>query len=324
MTILHLVASTRGRKPLLLDYEFAQRTWDGLRRAFPEAITAMVMPDHAHVGTPADDEDEARRRLARCLARVAHGKGRGIWDEIPPAEHADEGNTRNFRRFVRYIALNPCRDDLCADPLDWPFSTYRDAMGATVDPWIDARQLARWLRYDPGEFHQDFHRYVSSDHKVAFGGTPLPRPARPCHEPTRSLHEIQRAAAAAVRCPPGAIRTRSPARTLFVALARQQGWRDTNAIAAACGISPRAVRLQLVEHEALDTREAALCLGDARLTRWLTDDATYAGPRPDPTAGFLPRSGRSRGVGRPTTPELPDGGRNGLLGFRQKGDGKTS
>ncbi len=314
MKTLHLVARTRGREPLLLDYEFAFRTWIGIQRAFPEAFLIMLMLDHVHLGTEDEDEDGARRRLARCLARAAHGLGDGVWDPVPPPELKDASNTKNFRRFVRYVALNPCRDDLCADPLDWPFSTYRDVHGVTARPGVDVDLLANRLRYERRTFRRQFHRYVSADHKVSPCGTPLLEPAPPRSEPEHSLRQIQFAAVTPLRCPPETIQYPGLARRIFVSLAWHQGWRDSAAIARICDMKPRGARQLTAQRDRVDVQPAALCLVDPRPTRWLTPDPAYAGPRPDPRAEFVPRYGTSGDIGRPTALVVPERGIQGALG----------
>jgi hypothetical protein len=61
------------------------------------------MPNHIHVLAPCASTAAAKRKLARQ---------------------------------VRYIVLNPCRDRIVGDPLSWMWSTQRDVMGATVQPWV--------------------------------------------------------------------------------------------------------------------------------------------------------------------------------------------
>jgi hypothetical protein len=142
-------------------------------------------------------------------------------------------------------------------------------MGATVDPWIDARRLSKALGRSERGFARWFHGYVSGDPSVRVEGTPMPVAAPATDYPTVSLHAVLVAAAMALRVPITDVRrTRSPARRLFLLLARRQGWRDVRQLARVAGMSRRAVLDQLARTEpgdpaALDA--AALCLGDARL-----------------------------------------------------------
>lgn len=270
MPVYHLVAHPRGYRRLLLDDTFARRTWVGLRRAFPDAIAANLMPDHVHVGEETDDPDEARRRMSRALARAAHRRGRGTWDPVPEPELVREPK---LRRFVRYVALNPCRDGLASDPLAWTWSTYRDVMGASADPWGDGRRLARRLGYHPDDFRREFHRYCSSDATVSLTGTSLPLPAPPVENSERSIVEIHMAVAAALRCSPEDLAHRGKPRQLLLALARHQGWTDANLLAELCSITPRAVRKTPLAVSTQELDAALLCLGDDRLLR--APDSTF-------------------------------------------------
>jgi hypothetical protein len=175
---------------------------------------------------------------------------------------------------VRYVLLNPCRPWTCAgtrlrlvsDPLSWPWSTLRDVIGATAEPWIDAQRLQGALEWTPRDFARRFHGYVSSDPSVRIEGTPFPETALPCAVPAEPLAHIADAVLCATRLSRDALRVRGPARAMFVGLASRQGWTQPELLARACDAHRNTVtRLMHRSTEAL-VAPAALCLGDVRLT----------------------------------------------------------
>jgi hypothetical protein len=136
------------------------------------------------------------------------------------------------------VHLNPSRSSLVTDPLVWPFSTHRDACGLAV-PGVVPRE------HDV----ERFHRYVSSDPRVAVNGTPLPT-LRP--DAARSPEAVLHAVSAVTRTPLSWItQRRIPERRLYLraalALCPDSGRRaigdlvhlDRNAAArAAAGTDP--------------------------------------------------------------------------------------
>lgn len=265
MPWMHVTARTVRPHAPLCEPEHAGWLWEQLRECFPRSLAAVLMPNHPHVLAHVEDPEGDRVRLARVLGHFARRVGvrRGLFEPVPPFQVV-EGRDKLWR-MCRYLALNPCRADLCDDPLRWLWGTSRDVVGASTDPWVSAMDLACELNRCPDRLATDFHRYVSSDPAVAVCGTPCPVPASPQRLPIVGLHRIVLAAAAATRSPTSAIMHPSPTRRLFVQLARHQGWRDTSALAALCHVDRRSIN-RLAQHpDPHLLRAGALCLGDARL-----------------------------------------------------------
>ncbi len=283
---LHLTAKLRHRIVDLADDSHGRWLWEHLRRAFPGALAAVLMPNHVHLvidgdaggdadGDGARDPIDALRRVLASFASV-HGLGRRIWEPIPVPEPVY--STAILRRKIRYVLLNPCRGSwrLCADPLEWQWSTHRDVMGAVFEPWISAARLADVVsprshdylepeeRLD--EFRRWFHRYVTVPLTVHGEGTAPPSAAPSRGSPDVPLAWIAQAALVATRSPPEAIARRGIARRAFVLLGHQQGWRKSAHLADYCGLGRHAVRLVLARPEPALLQAAALCLGDSRLT----------------------------------------------------------
>jgi hypothetical protein len=257
----------RARKGTLLfrTWEEGLALWRILVRTFPELVALCVMPDHIHLLLPHGD---AARRLTHALAayarwRNAHRGERGtVWDvcpapeELPDAQHA--------RRTHRYVHLNPCRKGLVADPLAWPLSTHRDAVGLVADPVV-AREN------DP----ERFHHYVSADPHVDVVGTALPGVT--FGDP--ALEDVVAAVSAVCRVVPDALLRRGRPRTLALATAAAHGLRDASTLAhrfrcdadtvrrAQAGVSPRGAR-----HADPALTACVLAVGDPRFRALGADD----------------------------------------------------
>jgi hypothetical protein len=177
--IYHVTAGALGGLAPLRAFEPAARAWRALSAALATALAAVLMPTHLHLLVAAADPDELRRGLGALLSGLtrsgAFGPARRLWEPVPPPEPVPD--RCHLRRLVRYLALNPCRDGLCADPLSWLWSTHRDVMGAAVEPWVTPERLAAALRESPRGFAAAHHAYVAADPTVDVNGTPPPRPA---------------------------------------------------------------------------------------------------------------------------------------------------
>lgn len=235
------------------DPAFCLRAWLRLEAAWPRPLAACLMGNHLHLLVPGDPQEEATR-LARVLNHLQGPVFRA-------AGTPSEGRVK-LRRDIRYIALNPCRARLAADPLEWAWSTHRDMVGAVARPWVDRRTvLALEYGRDPLASH---HRYVSGDPHVSVRSTPLPRAARNADISEWPLRAVMNAALAATRG--GAIFQR-PTRTMFFQLARDHGWTRVTRL-AEIGRCSRATVYRA--WSAPDICQAArVCLGDARLRRML-------------------------------------------------------
>ncbi|MED5372203.1 MAG: hypothetical protein VX899_14385 [Myxococcota bacterium] len=198
-SMYHHVARTR--QGLLFEtWEEAAALWARLTRALPGAEAICLMPNHVHV----QHERDLRLPLARALSghtrSLNHRRGlRGrVLEPVPAPRWAADAQKR--RREGRYIHLNPCRAGMVQDPLCWPWSTYRDAVGLTLRP----------VRRRVGE-PEALHRYTSADAHVDQQGTLLP-----VSQGVPTLLEIQAAVSEALRAPMVEQTQRGPSRTLFI------------------------------------------------------------------------------------------------------------
>jgi len=260
----HLTAAMSKSMPELCRQDTGAWLWAHMRQAFPDAIAALLMPDHPHLIVATREPEQVRQRLARLLGQLGRAFGvEGQSSRVPDPAPIRERLV--LARQVRYVALNPCRERLVTCPLAWLWSTHRDVVGASVDPWVTAERLAAALESSPRGFASRHHAYVSGDPHAHVGGTPLPIPAQASRVPTVPLRTIAEAVAAATRQPVLAMRTRGPVRALFVALAIDQGWDLTRRLAEVCGCCRRTITNLARDVDPAVLHAARLCLGDARL-----------------------------------------------------------
>ena len=261
---VHVAARAYRSSSALTDHDVASWLWVRLRRAFPEAIAAVLMPDHVHLVTPALDVEAARRTLARLVGNLGRSRLAPTelrWQRVDtPQPIAD---VPKLLRQLRYVALNPVRAGLAPDPLAWPWSTYRDVMGAICEPWVTDAKIACLVGRPRAGFREVFHRYVSADPACRVAGPPGARPANAVELADAPLAWLADAAAAATRGAPDDIRRRSSTRAVFLALARTGG-HSPQRLAHASAITPSGVHARWSKAtRPLDA--ALLCLGDTRL-----------------------------------------------------------
>ncbi len=192
----HLVArATAWHRPFALRPS-CQATWRNLTMIFPNAIAAVLMPNHLHLLLWRKDveENDAVFRLKHLLP----GKH---WEPLPsPAPIPDP---HHLKRQIRYVHLNPCRKKYCGDPLLWEWSTHRDYVGSIAHSWPRGWENLPLIGIGNGPAAvREFHRYVSSDPTTNISGTPLPEQNK---EPPAALRidAVVKAAEIICRTPSG-------------------------------------------------------------------------------------------------------------------------
>ena len=262
----HYAVHTLRGVPSICEGKAAAWLWKHLRRGFPSAFGAMLMPDHIHVIPMVRDERRARRRLSDILAHFTRNfaRGQNVWRPMDPP--IPVRGPKMLARSVRYVSDNPCRENLTPDPLAWNFTTHRDVMGAIANPWVMPEDLARAMDWSLQEFQARFHAYVSGDPSVDVRGTPPPQPATPCDVAEIPLRNLIRAVASCTRTRPEAVTRPGLPRTLRVPLALVLGWRDHRLLARVIQTTERSVRrIAAAPLDSRVLRAALLCAGDARL-----------------------------------------------------------
>jgi len=179
LELLHLVArAAAGARPFEHRVACAD-LWARLGRTF-DLVACVLMPNHVHVLAQVE-RAVATKAFARVLSafrlRMRTLRAAAIefdWEPLPRLEKVQR-DKRHIARTVRYIHLNPSRDDLCSNPLEWEWSTHRDWIGAVAHPCVDRSRWARAMGCQPRSCAEWLHEYVSSDTSVR-DPSPLPDP----------------------------------------------------------------------------------------------------------------------------------------------------
>jgi hypothetical protein len=220
----HYVARAREGTLLFNDWNEARGLWDRLA-GLVGLLALVLMPDHIHVLLA--NLLDIRHVLAGYARwrNARRGEIGPVWlSPIPAPERVGTGDKR--RRSDRYVHLNPPRAGIASCPLDWAFSTHRDAVGLAAFP-------VRRTVPDP----VDYHRYVSSDPSVRVTGTLLP--STPHGDPTP--RQVLYAVSAVTRTPLSQLTVRGPERTLLVRSLRALTTAKIGDISDLCQITTRQV-----------------------------------------------------------------------------------
>ncbi len=257
LMFMHLVATPRFGLAPFHHPAHADWLWLRLRETFPDALAACILWNHIHlVSTYVADSASL---MGKILGGFARRVGRpGMFHAAPPPRPIPD--RKHLQRTVRYVHLNPCREGIVRDPMSWPWSTHRGAIGAEFDPWVAPGRMQRELQWRTRDFPREFHRHVSSDPSAKVDGTPFPAPAQPRINAIVPLDMILAAANSAT---PWASRALS--RKLAHQLAKEQGWADSPQLARALGVSRRTLRRWSEQPKLPAIVYPRLCLGDPRL-----------------------------------------------------------
>jgi REP element-mobilizing transposase RayT len=170
LQLLHLVARAAGGARPFEHRLACADLWARLGQTF-DLVACALMPNHVHVLAQVEP-DVATRAFARVLSAFRL-RMRALptapiefeWEPLPRPEKVQR-DRRHIARTVRYIHLNPSRDDLCSSPLEWEWSTHRDWVGAVARPCVDRPRWARAMGCHPRSCAEWLHQYVSSDASV--------------------------------------------------------------------------------------------------------------------------------------------------------------
>jgi hypothetical protein len=226
-------APCRGDAPQMRDL------WVRMRCSAAGVLACVLLPGRAQM-VVRSNEGQACDRVRAVGERAALQGVRIDASSFAGAEAAG--------RVLAAVHASPTRIAGIEDPLQWPWSTLRDLVGAVIDPWVTPAMLAA------ASFTQPL---------LETGAAPRAAPQEDA--PTLPIREVLRAAAAATRRPVAAVRRPGPTRRLFVALAHRHGWWMPAHLASICGITRRSLYKQLEHVPAAWLRAGALCLGDHRL-----------------------------------------------------------
>lgn len=224
--MFHLVARTPPGRLLFRTHVEAAALFVRAAATFPDNESICLMPDHLHLVV----QQENHGRLRALMSRYARwrntwrGEAGTVWQRHPAPQPIPDA--KHLRRTVRYVHLNPCRAGIVDDPLAWPWSTHRDAVGLAARP---VRAVEREA--------ERFHRWVSADPTVRVDGTPL-------HLSSFGgvrWEEVAIAVSAVCRVPRSELRKRGEARSLAVRTAFAHDFHDVGEISEQVELSRSAI-----------------------------------------------------------------------------------
>ncbi len=262
MGMLHFAAHAMPPHFLFHDWREAQALWAGLLALGPPRAL-VVMPDHVHLVTRSTNWDAwlGFLRGFACWRNHHRGEpGRIVWLPASPPERILD--SKHLQRSLRYVALNPCRDKLVSDPLTWPFSGHRDAVGLAIPGVLPTVRDPVW-----------HHGYVSGDPSVRVEGTELPFGIQSMRSAT--AEQVTAAVSALTRTTTNQLQRRGPARTLWIQSLLGFTPLSKRAVARVVGVSHTAVnRVEPAPNAALTCVEQVL--GDERFPALLDHDLSHS------------------------------------------------
>lgn len=264
----HLVYRSRYPERPFLDRGLCVDSWKKLREYFEEPAAAVLMPNHLHLLDASLSATEIQKRLDAFHHQMSRWAGKGTFNSPPPLEVIPDPH--HLKRQIRYVHLNPCRKQLCADPLDWEWSTHLDYMGAAEDAWVDVAKIFRTIGFPQGPSgNQAFHRYISSDPTVAVVGTAAPALAHPVTTEYLSARFAKVAAAVASRTHVSALETKGTQRAQVLRALAHQFPISKTALAKEFDVAPSSVgygpRRDIVAEKRL-AQAIRVLLNDVRLS----------------------------------------------------------
>jgi putative transposase len=165
----HVFARSVSRRPLFPD-SYARRSFLRLvgltaQRYAWHVLAYCVMTTHYHLLVRIDEP-----RLARGMQWLngVYGASLNVIERdrghVFGARYGSSPVTTDayFLEVIRYIALNPVRAGLCADPVDWPWSSYRLVVRRLPTPsFLDVDSLFEVFGRDRDTARRRLESFVS-------------------------------------------------------------------------------------------------------------------------------------------------------------------
>jgi len=211
----------------------ADFTWRIMKATFPSAHAAVIMPNHVHLLVATEHAGRLQQQMKQITFRIVKKFNLGPHFFEPISVPTLIPDLHHLKRQVRYVHLNPCRKKLTSCPLEWPYSTHRDALGLRLYPWMGAKNLLTKLNI----LKSDFHYYVSADPSCHVLGTQLPTTTSSHEKPAFPVHLLEQSVQSLLN----PIR-KSDKRQLLLWLLDDQGFRELRVQQLALGVTGRRIQ----------------------------------------------------------------------------------
>jgi putative transposase len=151
--VYHVYARGNGKQWIFLDDQDRQTYLFLLRQEIKRrkwrCLAYCLMNNHVHllIETPEANLGRGIQRLHGAYAQIfneRHGRVGHLFQGRYGAVRIE--SDEQLVTTLAYIAANPVRSGLCADPADWPWSSYRHARNQESGGVIDLDRLAWYVR----------------------------------------------------------------------------------------------------------------------------------------------------------------------------------
>ncbi len=165
----HIVQRGHNRNAVFIEEQDYQYYLDNLQEwkhnLGLKVYSFCLMTNHIHLIVEPDaystDVGELMKRLAGRQTRFANkmeGRSGSLWSsryKISPIE-TDE----YLLQCCRYVELNPVKAGMVADPIDYPWSSYRNKLGDLEENWIDVDECFKSLGNSNEVRRQRYREFV--------------------------------------------------------------------------------------------------------------------------------------------------------------------
>jgi putative transposase len=166
--LYHLTSRGNDRAPLYHDepdYVAFERTFAKVCDRYEwECHAYCVMPNHYHliVETPEANLAAGMHVLNLSYARWFNWR-HGCTGHVFQGPYRDALITEepHLLECYRYVALNPVRARLCADPADWPWASYRATAGVEpAPPFLQVERVRGFFSWSKSDGTAEFEQFV--------------------------------------------------------------------------------------------------------------------------------------------------------------------
>lgn len=163
-----------------------------------QLLAYCLMPNHFHLLVEAGEDGLSNgmrelnggysRRISLWYGRTAHL----FKNRFGCVESKSDGQ---LIWTARYIILNPVRAGFCADPRQWPWSSYRATAGfSPAPPWLAVDRLLEYFATGGADAREEYRRFVADALPTASDAvteTHHPAPNRPKWTPWQAEPRTQ-------------------------------------------------------------------------------------------------------------------------------------
>jgi putative transposase len=166
----HVMSRGNQRDPIFLDaldyVDFLRRTSKVVERFGWLCHGFCLMPNHYHllIETPEPNRAAGMQVLNLGYARHFNWRNRRVGHVFQgPYTTVHITRDAHLMELCRYMAMNPVRAGLAADPADWPWSSYRATAGLEhVPPYLQADRVRGFFGSARSPGADEFRDFVAA------------------------------------------------------------------------------------------------------------------------------------------------------------------